>query len=99
MHTPQSGHGEEDRGHGSERQLEAWLEQRARCPREQHDCSECHRVPAVARTRKEPCHRSEAARDSGPNDRRLPANGQRIRQDGDDRGDVPDDPRQSDDIE
>ena len=79
------GSDDEDRGDGGERELEAGLERGGRQPAEEHERPERERVPAVARTRDDPGERGEDARDRGADDRRLPADGERVRQHDEDR--------------
>ncbi len=75
---PKARDGDEDRGDRCERKLEAGVEQRVGVPREQDRRADEQEVPAVERPGREPRQRGERAGDSGPNDRRLPADRQDI---------------------
>ena len=93
--APDARNGDEDRGDGRERQLEAGLEERRRHPRHQHQRADGEEVPAVARARGEPRERGESSGDGGADDRRLPADGEHVRGDHAERRELPQRSRES----
>ena len=86
--THQAGHEREDGGDSRKRELEARIEQVVRVPREQHESAEEQEPPAIPLAGTHPREGCEPARDTGPNDRRLRADGEHVRADRRERADL-----------
>ena len=93
--APDARNGDEDRGDGGERQLEAGLQERRRHPRHQHQRADGEEVPTVARARGEPRKRGESSGDRGAGHRRLPADGKHVGGDHAERRELPERSRES----
>ena len=84
----------EDRGDGAERELEAGLEEAVRIPREQDSGTDEQEVPAVARSGREPRKRRQSAGDTGPDRGGLPPDGEHVRRDRSQSGQLADSARE-----
>ena len=94
-HPAQARDEQEDGGDRGERQLRAGLEQRGGRPDEEHEPAQREEVPPVAWTRGEPRQRRECPCHTRSYDRGLPADGEHVGPDSEQRSDMADRTRQA----